>query len=208
MTKEHKNWRDRDALGSGYVSFKEIKTHCLEFTGEGEYDEMEDKDGKKKPRYVFPVIEDGEEKKLGVSSRRLLKELQEYEEERGLIGETIIIKKKGEGYGTFYTLMPAMTEDARPPTSSKIERPTPKAKPKAEPEEEDQDKPEKVVLCDGCSKEIHDGEFLGQKNKKNYCKKCFYDEGTGKIKGKAKVKRTGEKTKPEAEEPGDQTDAS
>lgn len=191
MTKEHKDWRDKDALGSGYVSFKEIKVHCLEFIGEGVYDEMEDKDGKKKPRYVFPVIENGEEKKLGVSSRRLLKELQEYEEERGLIGETIIIKKKGEGYGTFYTLMPAMAEDARPPTPSKIERPTPKVQPKAEPEEEDEDKPEQAVLCDGCGKEIPKDKFVGQKNKKTYCEACFYDERTGSIKRKGKVIRQG-----------------
>lgn len=102
-------WKDTEAEGEGkYIKFKpgmQVTCKILDYPVARNF---EGDDGKEVESYDLPVLVNGEEKIIGLSSKRLRRALAAMDDMRAMVGTWCSIKATGEGFQRQYQVVPLL----------------------------------------------------------------------------------------------------
>ena len=102
-------WKDTEAEGEGkYIKFKpgmQVTCKILDYPTARNF---EGDDGKEVESYDLPVLVNGEEKIIGLSSKRLRRALAAMDDMRAMVGTWCSIKATGEGFQRQYQVVPLL----------------------------------------------------------------------------------------------------
>ena len=103
-------WKDTDTEGEGkYIKFKAgmaIQVKILDYPTQRDF---EGDDGGTVESYDLPVLFNGEEKIIGLSSKRLRRALAAMDDMRPMVGTWCAIKATGEGFQRHYQVVPLLS---------------------------------------------------------------------------------------------------
>jgi len=103
-------WKDTDnGEGGKYIKFKpgmQITCKILDYPTSRNF---EGDDGREVESYDLPVLVDGQEKIMGLSSKRLRRALAAMDDMRPMVGTWCAIKATGEGFQRQYQVVPLLS---------------------------------------------------------------------------------------------------
>jgi hypothetical protein len=103
-------WKDADAEGEGkYIKFKAGMQIQVKILAYPERRDFEGDTGDTVESYDMPVLYNGGEKVIGLSSKRLRRALAAMDDMRPMVGTWCAIKATGEGFQRQYQVVPLLS---------------------------------------------------------------------------------------------------